>query len=405
MLDFFKYTEKKLVKDLRNVFAKNEPDLKLDYDSRRGSVRISGDSRFSDLPMVINLANLYSKLRNLKSSERIARLEATIAEALNVEEFSNDDLIASLALRVRTRAELSIRDLYMQVHVGEAYETLSIDANELLLEMVSDRRESLSTVDKQTLDSAEITKDEAFEVAKAALVRATDAEQWLQIDEHIWRSSYDDDYDFARIVSADGEFRLPFDKSALFYAPSHSVVLVCNTLDSAVLARMIELGDQASADHRPLSQNIWQYHGKTKWERWLPESGVQLAQLQSYKELIDNYNEQKNLLDQLLEKAGEDSFVATYQVYQQDQKYRSMCVYTLNVPSYLPKTEWVTVFDADDGAEGSIVGELSWQFFVDAIGQEIMPEISNGRLERFKLLSRLNRDQESALRNNAKPTL
>jgi len=104
------------------------------------------------------------------------------------------------------------------------------------------------------------------------------------------------------------------------------------------------------------------------------------------------------LLDDLLKKNGEDSFVASYQVYEKDGHYRSMCVYTLNVPSYLPRTEWVTIFDADLGDQGSIVGEMSWQDFVNAIGKEVMPEISDEKLERYKLLSALSTEQEAALR-------
>ena len=35
------------------------------------------------------------------------------------------------------------------------------------------------------------------------LRRAADANQWEKIDESIWMSTYQDDYDFARVVAAD----------------------------------------------------------------------------------------------------------------------------------------------------------------------------------------------------------
>jgi len=398
MFNLFKYTEKKLVKELQTVLARYEPNLNVHHNPDTNTVSVSGGQRFGDAPMTINLANLFVKMRNLKTAERMARLEANLQEFLSDHEFSTDDLIASFALRVRTQSELSIRDLYMKNHTNDSLSTLMIDANELQLELVSDRQESLATVDQATLDEAGITKDEAFELARSALARATDLTQWQQLDDHIWRSSYDDDYDFARIVAAGDSLRLPSDFDAFFYAPSHSVVLMSDSQNQDVIQKMLDIGERESQDHRPLSQNLWHFNTGTQWTKWLPEPNGSLAHIQAYKELIKSYSEQKNLLDDLLKKNGEDSFVASYQVYEKDGHYRSMCVYTLNVPSYLPRTEWVTIFDADLGDQGSIVGEMSWQDFVNAIGKEVMPEISDEKLERYKLLSALSTEQEAALR-------
>jgi len=401
MFGIFKYTEKKLVKDIQDILTENAPGLKLDYDPTNSSVSILGEERFDGSPMVINLANLFIKMRNLSSSERRARLEINLQEFLSDHDISADDFIASLALRVRTTQELAIRDLYMQIQSGDPLKTLMLDANELHLELVSDQQESLKTVDQEALDKAGITKNEAFKIAQTTLFRSTDFQQWLEVDKGIWRSSYGDDYDFARIVSAADSLRLPFESDAIFYAPSHSVALVTNSQDPEVLRKMVEFGDSASQDHRPLSKNLWYCDSKSVWCKWAPESNAEIAQLQSYKELIENYDEQKKLLERWLEKTGEDSFIASYQVYEMDGRYRSICVYTLNVPSYLPKAEWVTVFDADAGEEGNIVGELDWKTFVEAVGVENLVEISAGRLERFKLMSVMTSEQDKALRNNA----
>ncbi len=398
MFNLFNYTEKKLVKELQAILARNEPDLNVEHNPDTNTVSISGGQRFGDAPMTINLANLFVKMRSLKTAERMARLEANLQELLSDHEFTTDDLIESFALRVRTLNELSIRDLYMQNLTNESLSTLMIDANELQLELVSDRPESLATVDQATLDKADITKEEAFEIARSALARATDLTQWLQVDDHIWRSSYGDDYDFARVVAAGDSLRLPSGSDAFFYAPSHSVVLMSDSQQQDVIQKMLDIGEHESQDHRPLSQNLWHFNSETQWTKWLPEPNGSLAHLQAYRELINSYSEQKNLLDDLLKKNGEDSFVASYQVYEKDGHYRSMCVYTLNVPSYLPRTEWVTIFDADLGDQGNIVGEMAWQDFVNAIGEEVMPEISNGRLERYKLLSTLSDEQEATLR-------
>lgn len=401
MFDFLKYTEKKLVKEIREILANIEPELSVAYDPKSSRVSLSGGESFSDTPMIINLANLFVKMRNLKPTERLARLEVNLREFLSDHEFSTDELIASLALRVRTVRELAIRELYMQVHVGEPLDALVVNQNELLLELVSDRQESLRPMNLSTLERASVTKDDAFEIANATLARLTDLQQWQPVEEHIWRSSYSDDYDFARVVSAGVSLRLPSDEKMIFYAPSHSVVLICDTQNQATLQKMIDFGDQASEDHRPLSKNFWHYTEESLWEKWLPESNASLAQLQAYKELIENYSEQKNILEKWIENNNEDSFVATYQVYKMESHYRSMCVYTLHLPSYLPKTEWVSVFDAEDGIEGSIVGELSWQAFVAAIGEGAMPEVSDSCLERFKLLSPLSKEQEKSLRSQA----
>jgi hypothetical protein len=161
---------------------------------------------------------------------------------------------------------------------------------------------------------------------------------------------------------------------------------------------MIELTGQAAQAHRPLSEYLWCYTAG-RIERWIPserEPGYSIANLQLIRETIKQYEEQSELLYRQLESREEDSFVAQYVATQSaDGKISSYCTYTINLPSYLPQTDVVMLFDPEAGRKGELLGQVSWDEFLSSLGLALR-NVEGFIPPRYELLANI----DSATRNN-----
>lgn len=383
---FFRYTKNKLVKDIRQTVAKVKPELSVEYHSEHEMVNIIDPQKPQDSPARIYLANIFNKLKELKAAERSAILESMLVPVLSDVEPSSDELIQSMTLRARTDNELYIRRCFLGLDNGEPSAPIFFGEAEPYLELILDSEESIATVSQETLAKSEISVDEASSIAHAELARSTDNKQWEPIAKDIWISSYQDDYDFARLVAAGEDLRLPFKSPGILFAPSHSICLITSNDSDETVNQMVELGYQYSENHRPLSSKLWYKQPNEKWLSWHDSTDSSVAAMQLLREISSSYEEQKAYLEQLLEKRGEDSFVANYQVFSKDGKLKSLCVYSLGLPSYLPKTEVVAIFNPDETSEQDSTKEVTWAEFAEIFGDDLK-NFDNDVLPRFTLLT------------------
>lgn len=400
----FGYSEKKLAKDIMRIAARLDPELSGRYAADTLTVSFFRSSDPDTTSHSVFLGNLYNKVKDMKSRDREDALQRFMSDALNPRELSSDELIASLALRTRSPFELNLRRQILKAH-GDIPEGVCFGSGELLLELVSDGAESISTISQDDLAAHGISTEEAYKTAVATLNRATDHDQWIVADRDIWVSTYQDDYDFARLIVAGEHAKLPFDGPVVLFSPSHSVCLVTNKPDADTLTRMIGIGEQLAESHRAFSQFLWTRTGDHRWDRWMPaanDAGAKTAELQAARELLSQYTDQKDILDGQLEAREEDSFVASLSIYDRPEGLRSFCTYTLNLPSYLPEADQVAIVDPDGSEETALLGTLPWDRFVSLLGDTLKP-MPEWLPARFDLTAPLSGDLESALRNQAEP--
>ena len=220
--------------------------------------------------------------------------------------------------------------------------------------------------------------------------------------EGVWRSIYEDDYDFARLFI--GTEYLPPTEEALLFAPSQSVLLATNRTDPETIERICALGSDLANEHRPLSQLLWRCRDGVITE-WVPETNdpaYPLFELQQLQDRMSQYEDQKQLLEVTLSEQGEDSFVAAYCAYKNDAGIQSYCTYTFDLPSYLPLCEEVFLCDPNQGKQGDIVGKLSWADFCDLMGDAMNPLVDYAP-ERFRILESLSAETRQALISRAQP--
>lgn len=400
----FKYTEKKFAKDIGRVAESIDPSLSYVYLPESREVKLTSSNSDAGGPFTVFLGNIYLKVFDLSKKERLPTIEAFLAEVLTPKELSPDELMESLSLRVRTDFEIDFRNRHIELMGHDAPPSIAVRRGELLIEIVSDREESVSIARADDLTEIGVDEDEAFRMAAAKMRRGTGENQWEKVDESIWISKYQDDYDFARLVAAEDYAKYPCDGTPIVFAPSHSICLATCSADADVLTRMVEAGNESAASHRPFCQLLWTLDGEAQWKEWKPESETsssEVARLQGLRERVKQYEESKDYLVRSL--GNEDVFVATFQAVQNNDVLTCYSVYTFDLPSYLPRSDFVVIVDPELPEDRTVVGRLNWDEFADIVGSGSLERLDEMAPTWYELMQPLDANQKNQIRASARP--
>lgn len=399
----FKYTEKKFAKDVGRVAESIDPSLEYVYLPETREVKLTSWDDGAGGPCTVFLGNIYLKVSEVPKKERLPTIEAFLREVLTPKELSSDELMESLALRVRTGFEIDFRNRHIKLMGHDAPPSISFRRGELLLEIVSDRDESVSIARSDDLAEIGVSEEDAIRMAVAKIRRSTDEDTWEKVDESIWMSRYQDDYDFARLVAAEDFGRFPFDGPPIVFAPSHSICLATNSTDADVLSKMTDIGNENAASHRPFCQLLWTLEGGGEWKEWQPDQTAEsweVAQLQALRETVQKYEEVKDYLERSL---GEDVFVATFQGIQNDDGVTCYSVYTLDLSSYLPLTDYVVIVDPELPEDQTVVGRVDWDEFEKSLGSGAIEQVEDLNPPWYRLMQPLDASQKDRIRKLARP--
>jgi len=395
MISIFKYTEKKLASDIANVTKSIDPTLITSYERDSNEVFIG--TKTNKKQYTLFLGNVFLKFSALSKTDRLTSIRNYLEEVLRPAELSDDQFLNTLALRVRTDYELGLREKYFKLAGNDVEASLRFGSGDFLIEVVSDGDESLSIPGISTITKHGATSEEAIEIASAKLRRYTDKEKWQQVDESIWMSSYSDDYDIARLIATPPYEALPFDCDLVMYAPSHSVCLITNNRTPDVLSKLIKIGDEQSANHRPFSQCLWVFDdGEFKrWEASQCDAELQeLVKLQLLKEKLNQYQETKAYFEKAIDK---DVFIANFKAMQNDKGAISYCVYTLDLPSYLPQADYVAIVDSSLPEDQTLQGWLDWKDFHELTSIDNLQTVNNTLPQWYTLLTPLSGEVKASL--------
>ena len=394
-----KYTERKLADDIERLARKINPTYICQYNQENRETVISSQVNSNEEICRIFLGNMLLKVQALQRKERVPAIEAILCEYLTPSALSSDEFLASLSLRVRTKFEAHMRRMMFSQKYGSLPESVHVDKGELLIEIVADRAESIRSVSAEDLSSAHVTVDETVRIASASLRRATDDNQWKAIETGIWLSTYQDDYDFARIVAAENHARFPIDSHPIVFAPSHSICLVTAQMNTDTLERTIAIGNELASSHRPFSQLLWSMSPDGQWGQWCPEgeSAVKhIADRQNMLERMSEYHGQQKYLQAIFGKAV---FVASFMSVGKEDQLGSICVYTVDIPSCLPVTDDVALNDRALPGDESFLGKVTWSDFTDCIGTELQKVADDLMLPYFTIMKEPTPAQLDALRS------
>ena len=378
------YSLEKLASEVIEISQKHYPDDQFNYDKKMNEViSVSGDS-----PKTF-LGNIFNVVKDMSTEDRNAYLEDFFETVKHTsDELTLETLKSFLFMRVRTSAELGLRDLVLSPRM-EDKEFFTVGIGQLFFDLTVDYGSSLSTPPKSDLINAGGGSETVLDMALQNLKAISKGTHWEEVCPHIWYSTYEDDYDAARLVCLYPEYDLPDGvNNPIAYMPSHSDCLITDKDDPETLALMVQKGDEWAANSRNLSKTLWQ-NKKSGWEPVkLSKSHPSFAFTENQKRMEDStfYNEQKELLENKFLNENQDIFIASVLLYEDKDKGLtfSCSVLSFGIETLLPKTERVAFVDPERPDEEQFLGMLEWDEFVNLIGQE--------KLSPFKSLNPIRYD-------------
>ena len=278
-----------------------------------------------------------------------------------------EDVKPDLLPVVRSRSHFELNSLGGEVESGTPlnwpYQLLG---EHFGIGLVYDLPESMRSIPQANLDAWGVTFYEALEAAMENLMSLPAKFIGPRSGEGVYLSATGDSYDASRLLLTDSirQFQVKGDHIAMI--PNRENLIVAGSEDVAGLAGMLKMAAKALEEPRPISGIALRLDGD-EWTPWLPPPShpaykdFQRLQLQT---LGQDYAQQKDLLDKLNAKNGEDVFVATFSAIQSpDGRLFSYATWTETTNSLLPKTD-VLVF----GRIGGNLAMVEWQKVVDVAG-------------------------------------
>jgi hypothetical protein len=266
------------------------------------------------------------------------------------EEF--EDIKHDLLPVVRSRCyfELTRLQLTLQGHEIAAWPH-QILGEDFAVGLVYDLPESMQSISQDHLDDWGVTFYEALEVARQNLQELQQAFIGPESGEGLYLSASKDGYDATRLILLDLIRRFQLRGDPIAMVPNRDTLIVAGEDDEDALKGMLALAKAGLQELRPISGIALRLDGED-WMPWLPApehslyEEFRMLQIQAHG---GDYGEQKELLDKLHEKNGEDVFVASFSGLQDEGGHvLNYAVWPKGVNALLPHTDVVAIMRNED---------------------------------------------------------
>jgi hypothetical protein len=311
----------------------------------------------------VNLSNLYHEYCQAPRGDRGKVLERFIRGCIGTTAFELpddfDDVHPDLLPVVRSRFYLESVALQSRVRGGDGLAVpQQIIGDHLALSLVYDLPQAMRSIIPDDLERWGVSFYEAVEAARRNLEQMGNvafASLQGEAGEGLYISATGDNYDASRLVMIDLVRKMPVRGDYIAMVPNRDTLVVTGSDDEAGLSVMCKVAEDSFEKPRPISTVALRLEGD-QWESWLPEpSSPAFAKFHELRlrTIGMEYNDQKELLDQIHEASGEDVFVASFNAVQHKETSRvsSYCVWSEGVDTLLPETDNLVLVHADRPAE------------------------------------------------------
>lgn len=306
-----------------------------------------------------NLDNLYVEYRSLAPRERGYWLQNTASDILNPMEMPEDfedvkpDLLPSIRLRSSSEFMRLNVDWQGEIHPMEL-PSIPV-SNHLIAYLVYDLPNKTQFVTPHHLSTWGVTLHEAFEVAMQNL-----KERECKVkpfERHLFTFDSGDTFDLTRMLMIDRirSFNLSGDPVAM--PVTHDLLLLTGSEDEDGLRVMADFAENNSENARLFCSIPHRLNGDT-WGEWMPPADSPVFdrfRVLRLRHLSGLYNTQQSVLNRIFDRKGTDEFVASLTVGKKDSHVLSYCVWSEDVPTWLPEAEFVGFFRYDTGVVGGFV--------------------------------------------------
>ena len=289
----------------------------ISYDPEEFEVSVEGK-----ITSVLFLGNAYREYCSCSNKHRPNSLQRFVRGWLDAHKPVPDeyaDIQPDILPAVRSRSFFESARLRMLIGGDDdtflQYQTIGDD---LGVGLVYDMPDSMRPISNHDIEAWSVTFYNALESARDNLRQLQPRIIGPQEGEGVYVFTTNDSYDSSRLIILDliRQFQVKGDYVAM--APGREMLIVAGSEDPLGLKAMVELTKKAFEQPRMVS-GVALRLVRDEWVSWMPEAAHPLyddfrgLRIQSYGH---DYAEQKELLDELHEKTGEDVFVASYSVMQ-----------------------------------------------------------------------------------------
>ncbi len=351
-----------------------EPQAEYQYDEEK-FLLVRPDEGF------INLANVYQEYCRAEAANRAGLLKRFLQSCVASrsyelpEDFS--DVHPDLLPVVRSRFYLESAILQSKVRGGDGFDMPQLVIGEhLALSLVYDLPTAMRSISQKDLEAWDVSFYEAVESARQNLEQMGEI-KFAVLDGRVYASASGDNYDASRLVLLDLIRRFEVHGEHVAMVPNRDTLIVTGSDDPEGLEIMVKIAKDSFDKPRPISTIALRLEGD-EWAPWLPaEDAPQFADFHELKlrTIGAEYNDQKELLDAVHEKSGEELFVASFSALQNKETGRvtSYSVWSEGVECLLPETDAVLFFRPTAEDDGKIVAGGTWEDVQQAVGDLMQP--------------------------------
>ncbi len=338
----------------------------ISYDPEEFEISVAGE-----IKSVLFLGNAYREYCSFSQEDRPKSLRRFVrgwldAHKTTPEEYA--DVQPDILPAVRSRSFFESARLRMVIGGDEdtflQYQTIGDD---LGLGLVYDMPDSMKPISNKEIELWGVTFYDALAAARDNLRQLPPRIIGPKEGQGIYVFTTNDGYDCSRLIILDLIRQFQVKGNYIAMVPGREMLIVAGSEDTPGLKAMVALTKKAFEQPRTVSGVALRLVGD-EWVSWMPEANHPLyddfraLRIQSFGQ---DYAEQKELLDELHEKTGEDVFVASYSVMQhKGSGYRtSYCVWTKGMVSLLPHTERIVL-----GGEDQEPVMAQWDKVVEVVG-------------------------------------
>lgn len=325
------------------------------------------------------LANGYEEyLRSPRRRRRDVLRRYAVGPMAEAESDRLEDILPRLLPRVRDRFFYTAMPLRLELEGipsprGGLFRPI---AEHLALGLVQDLPEHIIEVPADVFDRWGIPFEEALEIARENL-RGLSAEPFERVRPGVYVSPWRDNHDAARLILTEPLRRLMVRGDPVVMVANRDTLIVTGTDDIAGLEAMAVMTETLLDEPRAITGIPVCLLDDDAWAPFVPEPDhplcTRFAALR-VATLAGEYGRQKQLLDALHEKRGEDVFVASYQgrIAEDGSEVMSFCAWTREVTTLLPRTDRILFVDPEAPEEKRVV-PATWEQAEALVGELMKP--------------------------------
>jgi len=360
----FGYSINDFASDIIKIYYDKGFDGEFTWDKKTSVLKF-------DNGRILSLKNMYEENKHLSQNEIQDFIDRFIQSEEDAEaELDWDVAKENIYPRVKTQSEIAIRNLYFR-SIGAKDDILGSDlcplGADLVYELVLDSDVNITTITNEQLDKWEISPADTNTLALQNF-KAVSTDSFEEVSPGLYRSTWEDSYDASRIVFPELLAKHVSKGDLVAAIPTRDVLIFTGSNDEAGLAAFTDLLREYYDAQRYISFRPYIF-SNNHWDFYYPASDHDLFPLFNQLHLSaikGDYDEQKELLEEVFEKEEHDVFVASYSVLQPDDsdEFFSWATWSEGVPTYLPKTNLVALL-REQGDDLETIGFVKWEQLVE----------------------------------------